>query len=139
MAKRNSTRRKARKPAKPIYKIAGERVSRETWEIYQAKLSERWSIVDRARDKAESLAMDDVEHAARASSHVRDTVPGLFLRSTRAATLLSSMKDFPFYETDDKIVGLGNDIIGHCAEELLAVAMQVKSMHEAIAKEISNV
>ncbi|MEA3108763.1 MAG: hypothetical protein QOI88_3368 [Gammaproteobacteria bacterium] len=140
MAKRIIPRRKTRKPVKPTtHVVDGVELSPEQWALFQEKLAESSGhLIPRAGEQAKDLALRNTLYAGRPSTKVSDRFMPLFSRSSRASMALTALKDFPFYNDDWELIGLGNAIIGHCAKELFAVAMELNSMNEAIAKEIAT-
>lgn len=121
MAKKIIRRRKARKPAKPeVYDVNGQQLSAAQWELFQENLRERTKGIVRP-----------AEHKAQ------DSFGPLFRRTATAGAAIQLLSNFPFYEDDEKLIGLGNAVIRHCAEELWAVVSELNSMHEGIAKQIA--
>ncbi|HEV7611429.1 MAG TPA: hypothetical protein VGO37_06110 [Steroidobacteraceae bacterium] len=137
MAKRNSTRRRARKPK--FIEVDGRQLSPAEHEIYRQKLAGRAVLIGRAEQEAHTLALSDLDYQKRASSHAAKRVQALGYRGSHVSIALSSLSDFAFYEAgaDPKLIELANAVIGHCATELEAVAADVRALHTAIASEVS--
>jgi hypothetical protein len=139
MAKRNSTRRRVRKPV-VMHEVLDRQLTPAEYEIYQRKLTGRASLISRAEQQAQTLALSDLDFQSRASSHAADQVLALGHRGSRASIALSSLRDFAFYEAskDPKLIELANAVIGHCTTELESVSRDLRALHTQIAQEVSS-
>jgi hypothetical protein len=136
MAKRKSTRRRA-KPE--THEIGGHVLTQTQYELYQRKLEDRLrGIAIGTERRAMALALADVLFDARPSNHVKERVLALSERASHASVTIGSLERFIFFSGDKKLIGLGNAVIEHCAEELEAVAQELRSMHSAITQEIAS-
>jgi hypothetical protein len=136
MAKRNSTRRKARKPK--IIEVQGRELSQGEYAVYRLKLSGRSSIISRAEKQAQSLALEDLDYAKRVVPTAKDRLRDIGRRGMDASLAASSISDFAFYNGGPKFTELTNAIIGHCAEKLEVVAAELRVLHTEIAREVSG-
>lgn len=132
MAKRSVTRRKG-------HVIRGVELTQEQWALYQKKLAARSFQPHIDERKAEALALEDTLYASRPSTKVCDRFHALYHRSSRASIAIAALKELPFWGKDQKLIGLCNDIIAHCADELDAVVTELRSMHSSIEQEVAHV
>lgn len=136
MAKKKKTRVVA-KPKR--FEIDGHRLTEDQYDRYTEELvyrRERYGSSDEQRHR--KVALSNVLLAARASSHVKERVHPLFDRILRTSTAIGALYDFPFLSKDQKLVELGNAVIGHCADELDAVAAELRGMHAGITQELAS-
>jgi hypothetical protein len=139
MVKRNSTRRRARKPkVAKIPEVLGRQLSPAQWGVFQQKMLQRSSLISRAEQQAQALALSDLDFSERVSPKASDILVALGKRGMDATLTLSTLKDFAFYRSDKKLIGLANAIIGYCADEIEAVASELRSLHTCIEQEVSR-
>jgi hypothetical protein len=136
---RRIVRRKARKPATPkTYEVDGHELSQAQYDLYQEKLIQRdQGIVMRAMHQAKRLALSDTFYAEKATTKAKDRIRPLYDKAFEASMTLASIREFNFNSQDAKVLELGNAVIRHCSEELLAVVMELNTINEGIVKQIA--
>lgn len=137
MAAKRKSSRKARKP--DVYTVEGQKLSADQWHVYCQKRRQRMTnAIHRAQRDVDNLALQDTMYDELATTRAADRFGPLFRRATDAGLVIGSLKEFKFYGDDQKLIGLGNAVIRHCAEELLAVVSELNSIHDGIAKQIAS-
>jgi hypothetical protein len=135
MAKKHSTRRKPRQPKEQeTIEVNGQIVNRE---LFQQKREFRMGLVDTAWQQVDALALSDVRHAERATTRARDAMPSLNKMTIHVTSAMSVINNFPFYDDDKRLIGMGNQLIAYCATELENIAASLRGLQQGIEKELA--
>lgn len=134
-ARKAARRPKARKET--LVEICGHMLTKEQYDEYSRELADRRGRMTESIGKAQESAVRNVLYRERPSVKARKALDSMELwqRANEAFASLGGLRGAWLCTADMKTVALYNAIIGHLAEEFLAVGKELAAMHAAIAAE----
>lgn len=134
MAKRNSTRRKARKPK--IIDVRGHQLTEAMYADYQRRIERRADTNHGSKpSQIEDLAFGDFLAGYRPSMKVKQRLGDVYHQASSTAIAIGTLQGYTFYTGDPEIIRAGGcDLLKKLALELYdasakltAIAMSVES------------
>lgn len=140
MAKSKSTR--SRRTVRPtLVEVHGHKLTIAQKLEYDGELAQRrHRKPTEAWGESKDFALGNVLYRARPSVQAHKSLESMALyeRLSKALTALGAMGQYPLWMSDQRVVTIGHELMGHVADELGAVERELRSMHAAISQEVAN-
>ena len=127
MAKRNSTRRRARKPK--ITDVQGHQLTEAMYADYQR-------CIDARGERGLEFGLDDFLSRYRPSRKAEQRLKDVYHQASRTALAVGSLQDYAFFTPDPEIVRAGGcDLLDKLALELSSASAKLVLIARAIRSE----
>jgi hypothetical protein len=138
MSGRSKAKRRPKARKERVDEVAGHKLTKEQQAEFERELKQLWrQFPNWTAEAREERALSDCLYRWRPSVKARQQFKtmDLYQRTVNAAHAIGSLREFPMDVCGERVVEIGNELIKHIADELDAVSRELRTIHEAIAKE----
>ena len=135
MAKRNSTRRKARKPK--LINVEGHQLTEALYADYERRLEERAAQdPDRNAGQTLQLGLSDFLHPHRPSTKIKRQLLDITQEAISVSMAIGKMRDYTWYSTDTtSIRAAGAELVQKLALELYNASAKLTAIALNVERE----